>query len=74
MLAWRAYKRLVEQMGEREDQLVGLLERLDRTLARNSEVIERNSAALADMREQIRANADAILRLLDRLDGGEQPA
>jgi hypothetical protein len=74
VFAWRAYKRLVEQAGEREERLVAVLDQLDTTVAKNSEVIERNNTALADMREQVRANTDAILRLLDRLDGGEQPA
>ena len=46
---------------------MALLDRLDRT-------IDKNNAALADMRDEIRANSQAILRLLDRLDGGEQPA
>jgi hypothetical protein len=67
VLAWRAYKLLVEQMAEREERLIGLLGRLDRTL-------ERNSAALTDLRDQVHANTQATLRLLDRLDGGEQPA
>ena len=67
MFAWRAYKRLVEQMGEREERLVAVLDRLDNTLDRNNEV-------MADMRDQVRANTQAILRLLDRLDGGAEPA
>jgi hypothetical protein len=81
VFAWRAYKRLVEQMNEREERLVGVLDRLDVTLERNSRVIEDNSAvharviaAIDDMRDEIRANTQAILRMLDRLDGGEQPA
>ena len=67
MFAWRAYKRLVEQMSEREERLVAVLDRLDATLDRNNEV-------MADMRDQVRANTQAILRLLDRLDGGAEPA
>ena len=68
-------------MAEREERLVGVLDRLDVTLERNSRVIEENSAiharviaAIDDMREEIRANPQATLRLLDRLNGGEQPA
>ena len=67
MFAWRAYKRLVEQMGEREERLVAVLDRLENTLDRNNEV-------MTDMRDQVRANTQAILRLLDRLDGGAEPA
>lgn len=67
MFAWRAYKRLLEQAAEREERLVAVLDRLDSTLRQNNQ-------ALADMRAQVRANTDAILRILDRLDGGEQPA
>ena len=67
MLAWRAYKRLVEQTGEREERLVAVLDRLENTLDRNNEV-------MTDMRDQVRANTQAILRLLDRLDGGAKPA
>lgn len=67
MFAWRAYKRLVEQAAERESRLIDVLDRLDSTL-------EQNNIALADMRAQVRANTEAILRVLDRLDGGEQPA
>ena len=67
MFAGRAYKQLVERMAEREERLVGVLDRLEGTLDRNNEV-------MADMRDQVRANTQAILRLLDRLDGGEQPA
>ena len=67
MFAWRAYKRLVEQMGEREERLVAVLDRLENTLDRNNEV-------MTDMRDQVRANTQAILRLVDRLDGGAEPA
>ena len=67
MLAWRAYRQIAEQAAAREDRLIAVLGRLDATLAQNN-------AALADMRAQVRANTDAILRLLDRLDGGSQPA
>jgi hypothetical protein len=67
MFAWRAYKLLVEQAAEREERLVAVLDRLDSTLRQNNQ-------ALADMRAQVRANTEATLRLLDRLDGGEQPA
>lgn len=74
VFAWRAYKKLVEQAAEREERFLVVFDRLERTLERNDGVIERNTAALSDMREEIRANTQAILRLLDRLDGGEQPA
>lgn len=53
---------------------MGVLDRLDLTIERNNGVVESNSTALADMRDELRANTQAILRLLDRLDGGEQPA
>ena len=67
-------ERLAEQAAEREERFLAIFDRLERTLERNNAVIERNSVALADMREEVRANTQAILRLLDRLDGGEQPA
>lgn len=67
MFAWRAYKRLVEDAAARESRLIDVLDRLDATL-------QDNNKALADMREQVRANTRATLRLLDRLDGGAEPA
>jgi hypothetical protein len=74
VFAWRAYKRLIEQAAEREERFLVIFDRIERTLQRNNDVIERNSTALADMRDEVRANTQAIVRLLDRLDGGEQPA
>jgi hypothetical protein len=58
-----------------------LLRRLDRTIERNSEVIELNARAferlvrsharlertVGDLRDQIAANTEAVLRLIDRL-------
>jgi hypothetical protein len=67
VFAWRAYKRLVEQAAEREERLIAVLDRVEGAF-------DRNSAALADMRDEIRANTQALLLLLDRLDGGGQPA
>jgi uncharacterized membrane protein YccC len=58
---------LLEQAADRETRLIDVLDRLDATL-------QQNNTALADMREQVRANTQAVLRVLDRLDGGEQPA
>jgi hypothetical protein len=31
-------------------------------------------AAIADMRDEIRANTQAVLRVLDQMDGGAEPA
>ena len=71
-----------------------LLRRLDRTIERNSEVIELNaraferlvrsqarldvtvrslSATVADLREQIGANTQTVLRLIDRLGPATDP-
>ena len=77
----RAYRQLVEQVTEVQLRLDGTLAGLDRTLERNAQVIAENSRihhlvieAIEDMRDQIRANTDATLRLLDRLGGNENPA
>jgi hypothetical protein len=64
------------------------LERFDVLLERNNKVVEANTRAwghavgafmtiekrIEDQRDEIRAQTRSILRLLDRLDGGEAPA
>jgi hypothetical protein len=67
VFAWRAFRRLAEQTNENNRRLLVLLDR-------NNQVIERNSQALGDLQDEVRANTQAILRLLDRLDGGAEPA
>jgi hypothetical protein len=74
MFAWRAYRVLASDVNETNRRLAETLARLDTRLEQGSDVIERNTRALRDMRDQVRANTEATLRLLDRLDGGESTA
>ena len=67
VFAWRAYKRLVEQGAEREERFLVVFDRLEATLERNNRVID-------EVIDEMRAQRQAILHVLDRLDGGEQPA
>lgn len=45
-------------------------ERVGRSIDEASQSIDANTARLNDMRGEIRANTQAVLRVLDRLDGG----
>ncbi len=88
VFAWRAYRRLAEQADETHRRLEATLAALNVRLAENSDVIERNVRvierfestesrlwdAIDDMRDAIQANTQALLRLIDRLDNGQQPA
>jgi hypothetical protein len=55
--------------GERviEVRVIEELDQVDRTL-------DRNSAAIAQLRDEMLASLEAIGRLGDRIDGGEPPA
>ena len=61
-------------MGQREERLIGVLDRLDKVIEENSAVHSRVIVAIDDMRDQVRANTEALLRLIDRLDGGAESA
>jgi uncharacterized coiled-coil protein SlyX len=72
----RTYRELIERL---DGTLAGLDVRIAENsgvIAENSRVIAGNMGAVDDMRDQIRANTEAILRMLDRLDGNgnENPA
>ena len=69
---------LARRVIEAFDRNTAAIDRLEASSRLHSEVLragfEGMMARLEDMGDQIQANTRAVLRVLDRLDGGQQPS